>query len=278
MKTRFTIILALFLLSAVAGAQKLTIDSTSIPGAKIRYLDGEKVHVRADALPTFPGGEHEMQKFIRDNLIFRLEAQLKGIEGRVMIGFIVSKTGELSNYEVVEGLYPLLDEEAMRVIKKMPKVWTPGKLNGKTVPFYRKVPIIFKLGIDPDPISFYVGEKKIYTKVDSMPEYPGGITKMEYFIVDNLRSVRKYLDTEVEGQVAIGFVVSETGEVSNYEVVEKVHPLLDAEVLRVVKKMPKVWTPGRLNGQPVPVYSMVYLIFRQNLTQIIIREVNIRKQ
>lgn len=104
----------------------------------------EKPFITVEQMPTFPGGEVEMQKFIRDNLRYPVVAQEAGIQGRVTLRFVVSKTGTIENVTVVRGIDPSCDKEAVRVVKSMPK-WIPGKQNGLNVPVYFNLPIQFKL-------------------------------------------------------------------------------------------------------------------------------------
>lgn len=104
----------------------------------------EKPFVTVEQMPTFPGGEVEMQKFIRDNLRYPVVAQEAGIQGRVTLRFVVSKTGTIENVTVVRGIDPSCDKEAVRVVQSMPK-WIPGKQNGLNVPVYFNLPIQFRL-------------------------------------------------------------------------------------------------------------------------------------
>lgn len=104
----------------------------------------EKPFVTVEQMPTFPGGEVEMQKFIRDHLRYPVVAQEAGIQGRVTLRFVVSKTGAIENVTVVRGIDPSCDKEAVRVVQSMPK-WIPGKQNGLNVPVYFNLPIQFRL-------------------------------------------------------------------------------------------------------------------------------------
>ena len=84
-----------------------------------------------DQQPSFPGGTNALNTFIVSNLKYPVFAQEKGIQGRVVVKFIVEKDGSISNVEVDRSV-PGLDNEAMRVVKAMPK-WIPGQINGKAV-------------------------------------------------------------------------------------------------------------------------------------------------
>jgi len=97
-----------------------------------------------EKMPSFPGGEAAMMKFLSDNIKYPTIAQENGIQGRVYVNFVVSKTGEISNIKVVRGVDPALDQEAIRVVKSMPK-WEPGEQRGKPVNVSFMLPINFVL-------------------------------------------------------------------------------------------------------------------------------------
>jgi len=104
----------------------------------------EKPLYGVEQMPQFPGGEAELMKFIGDNLRYPAAASELGIEGRVTIRFVVSKTGQVTNVEVIRGLDPACDKEAIRVVKLMPN-WIPGRQNGRNVPVYFTLPILYRL-------------------------------------------------------------------------------------------------------------------------------------
>ena len=97
-----------------------------------------------DQQPSFPGGTNALNTFIASNLKYPVVAQENGIQGRVVVKFIVEKDGSISNVEVDRSVYPSLDNEAMRVIKNMPK-WIPGQINGKAVKVECSYPFVFQL-------------------------------------------------------------------------------------------------------------------------------------
>jgi periplasmic protein TonB len=95
-------------------------------------------------MPSFPGGETEMLKYLGKNIRYPAAAQRAGVEGLVVLSFVVSKTGEISEIQVIKNLGAGTDEEAVRVVKTMPK-WTPGKQNGRTVPVRYTLPVRFTI-------------------------------------------------------------------------------------------------------------------------------------
>ena len=97
-----------------------------------------------EVMPQFPGGQIAMLKYIMENIKYPEQAMKKGIQGRVVVRFIVEKDGSISNVRPALSVHPLLDKEAVRVVKSMPK-WSPGKQNGKPVRVRFNVPVMFKL-------------------------------------------------------------------------------------------------------------------------------------
>ena len=98
-----------------------------------------------EIMPEFPGGMDAFLDFLVKNVRYPIEAQKKGIQGRVIVVFVVNKDGSIAEPEVIQSLHPLCDIEAKRIIMAMPK-WKPGFENGQPVRVKYTVPILFKLG------------------------------------------------------------------------------------------------------------------------------------
>ena len=103
-----------------------------------------KVYQVVEQMPQFPGGPAAMMKFIADSLRYPSVVCTGGVEGRIVVRFVVDCKGNIVNPLVVRSVDPLLDREAIRLVKSMPK-WIPGRQNGKPVCVIYKVPIRFKL-------------------------------------------------------------------------------------------------------------------------------------
>lgn len=97
-----------------------------------------------EVMPVFPGGEGELMKYIANNLKYPEDAIKKKIQGKVICRFIVTELGEISEVTVLRSLDASVDDEAIKVLKQMPK-WTPGQQNGKNSKVYYVLPITFKL-------------------------------------------------------------------------------------------------------------------------------------
>lgn len=94
--------------------------------------------------PQFPGGEEALLKYISENIRYPAEAIENNIQGRVVVQFVVTKTGAVSEVRVLRGKYPDIDREAVRVVKSFPK-FIPGRMNGHAVNVWYSLPIQFKL-------------------------------------------------------------------------------------------------------------------------------------
>lgn len=103
-----------------------------------------KVYDVVDEMPSFPGGPSGLMTFLAQNMVYPVTAQENGVQGRVIVSFVVETDGSITNVKVARSVDPYLDREAMRIVKAMPK-WTPGKKDGKPVLVKYTVPVVFRL-------------------------------------------------------------------------------------------------------------------------------------
>ena len=97
-----------------------------------------------EEMPSFPGGEGKLLEYVATHIKYPQIARETGIQGRVFVGFVVEPDGSISNVKLLRGIGGGCDEEAMRVIKSLPK-WKPGKQRGKAVRVSYQIPVFFKL-------------------------------------------------------------------------------------------------------------------------------------
>lgn len=97
-----------------------------------------------EKMPEFPGGAAELMKYLRKNIKYPTICQEQGIQGRVVVSFVVNQDGSIVDPIVMKPVNPYLDKEALRVISTMPK-WTPGEQRGKPVRVKFTVPVTFRL-------------------------------------------------------------------------------------------------------------------------------------
>ena len=106
-------------------------------------VSGE-VYQRVDNMPEFPGGQGAMFRWLGENLKYPPIALEEDIQGRVVIHFVVTKTGEIADAKVAKSVNPALDKEALRLVRSMPR-FTPAKMQGKPVNCYYTLPVTFRI-------------------------------------------------------------------------------------------------------------------------------------
>lgn len=107
-------------------------------------IDDENIYETVDTMPQFPGGQTELEFFIANELRYPEVARKSGLEGTVIIGFIVDPYGEIYDITLIKGMQKSMDEEAIRVVQTMP-LWNPGQKNGKFVHCKVQVSINYKI-------------------------------------------------------------------------------------------------------------------------------------
>jgi len=122
----------------------IDIVAAPVAAAPIQEEEEQVIFQVVEEMPHFPGGEEALMKWLSENIRYPVIAQENGIQGRVICQFVVNSDGSIVDIQVVRGVHPSLDEEAVRVIKSMPK-WIPGKQRGKPVRVRFTLPINFRL-------------------------------------------------------------------------------------------------------------------------------------
>lgn len=135
-------IFAMFLTSVQA---RSTVNNPELlKDTTVNTAQTDKPFFSVEKMPEYPGGDKALMDFFFRNIRYPASAVEKKIQGRVTLRFVVNKTGNVENIEVIRGLNEACDAEAIRVIKLMPK-WIPGVQKGENVSVYFTVPILFKL-------------------------------------------------------------------------------------------------------------------------------------
>ncbi len=124
-----------------ANVQKKVVKTTK---ATKKTSANDKVYEVCEQMPTFPGGDAALMKYLSENVKYPALAIKAQEQGRVVVSFTVEKDGAISDVKVARSVTPSLDAEAVRVVKAMPK-WTPGKQGGQLVRVRYNVPVSFKL-------------------------------------------------------------------------------------------------------------------------------------
>lgn len=249
---------------------EITIDGPAQTDERpVAARDTTPVYTSVERVPEFPGGLEAFGKFLSTNIKYPAAAREQKIQGRVIITFVVERDGSLSNQRVVRGITGDLDNEALRVMKLSPQ-WKPGMQGNRPVRVQYSVPINFALAADEvkvdkpvtsaSALNGQVVSGPVFTSVEQVPEFPGGIEAFGKFLATNIRYPKAARDNNVQGRVIITFVVEEDGSLSNMKVVRGIGSGCDEEAVRVLSISP-AWKPGIQNGKKVKVQYSVPVSF-----------------
>jgi TonB family protein len=142
MKHLYISILLLMTIPLYSQENKANEYRTIIINGNELQTNGIDTIIIVNPMPEFPGGQRKMMEFLNRNLRYPETASKDNIKGKVVLRFSVSAQGEIGNIEVVKSVREDVDNEAIRVIKKMPK-WKPGEQHGKPVRVWYTLPISF---------------------------------------------------------------------------------------------------------------------------------------
>ena len=148
----------------------------------------EKTFDVVEQMPQFPGGPATMMEFLKENIRYPEEAQKKGLQGRVVVSFIVRKDGSIDNCHVARSVDPLLDAEAVRVIRSMPN-WTPGMQDGKAVAVRYNVPVSFRLDAVNDKPNDVIANQDVDIEVDGKLVDANQLQQIKSGEIDNITVV-----------------------------------------------------------------------------------------
>jgi TonB family protein len=204
----------------------------------------EEVFIVVEEMPQFWGGNEALIQFLVDSIQYPKIAMEKGIQGRVFCNFVVMSDGSVDDVKVVRGVDPVLDAEAVRVLKLMPN-WKPGKQRGVAVNVRYTLPVVFSLGNNESKVEVNkptaVGEKIMVTaQVQPSFIFPGGENAMLRFIANNIRYPVLAQEQSLQGLITASFNVSDAGKVTAVETNFNSGDMaiLSKEVVRVFQQMP----------------------------------------
>ena len=226
--------------------------------------DSDEVFRAVEQMPVFPGGDAALMKYIDSHLQYPPTAMENGIQGRVIVQFVVTKTGKIGDVKVVRGVDSALDAEAVRVVKTFPD-FIPGRSNGKPVNTWYTLPITFKLAHNQvstiTPSTQDNDSDEVFRAVEQMPVFPGGDAALMKYIDSHLQYPPTAMENGIQGRVIVQFVVTKTGKIGDVKVVRGVDSALDAEAVRLTKSFPD-FIPGKKNGRPVNVWYTLPITFK----------------
>lgn len=128
----------------VGGAVLKAKEEIAAPEPPKHVVEETKIFTVVEQMPMYPGGDAALMGYLHDNIKYPTVAAENGVQGRVVVGFVVERDGSITDVNILRGVDPSLDREAMRVVKSMPR-WNPGKQNGSAVRVKYQVPVSFRL-------------------------------------------------------------------------------------------------------------------------------------
>lgn len=208
--------------------------------------------------------------YVSQNLKYPPLAKENGIEGNVVINFVVDATGQVTRAKIVKDIGGGCGEEALRVVQQMP-VWQPGRNGGKTAAVEMNLPVSFRLpkpdpkpeegknGVDAAQEVLQVAEEMPVFAPDQCEEltdnnarFQCGLKHLIQYIGQRLNYPAAAKENNLQGTVVVGFIVDQEGRVKDAKIVRDIGAGCGEEALRVIRSMP-LWQPGREKGKNVGV-------------------------
>jgi bla regulator protein BlaR1 len=226
-----------------------------------------------DEVPVFPGCENaedkracfqeKIQEHIRKHFNYSAEAQEKGIQGRVSIMFTMGTDGDIHNVKM-RGPNPLLENEAERIIKRLPKM-EAGMHKGVAVNVPFAIPITFKLEEEQKE-----DKEATFSKIDEVPVFPGCEDatdkracfneKMQEHIRKNFRYPEVAQEAGIQGRVNILMTIDRNGNLANLKL-RGPSEVLEDEAGRIIRRLPKM-EPGKQEGVAANVIYAIPITFK----------------
>lgn len=188
----------------LTAAALLSIATTAVAPAALSQSTN-KPYTYVEQMPAFKGGDAELMKFLGTNIKYPEDAHKAGVEGLVVVAFVIDTDGSVKDPQIVKPLSTSTDAEAVRVIKMMDDKWEPGKQSGKVVPVKYTVPIRFAIKDAPADTS----------APDQQPQFKGGQQALMQIINQHLKMPEEAKQEHLNARVVVKFTVEKDGSISN---------------------------------------------------------------
>jgi TonB family protein len=230
--------------------------------------------------PSPAGGMAGWNKYLSENLRYPPNAQRKGIEGTVIVAFVVNTDGTTTDIQILRSVGGGCDEEVIRIVQGSPK-WTPGMQRGTPVRTRMRLPLRFMLGgtdtsrdstevsLNAVPLppatdgqdSIQEGAALFFDVVDTPPSPVGGFEAWSRHLSENLTYPTSARMKGIQGTVLVSFIVNTDGTIEGIELVQGIGGGCDEEAIRIIKSSPS-WTPGMIKGKAVRTRMKIPIGFR----------------
>ena len=214
--------------------------------------------------PLFANGkdENEFSRWVFEHIKYPAEAKTKRIQGRVVASFVLNHEGNVTEVQILRGVHPLLDAEAIRVLDSSPKWERPGMVNGKKVSVKYNFPLNFALGHNSH-IQVRQSDGPQDNEIESAIFANGkGENEFVLWVFKQITYPKIAKEQGIQGKVVASYELSEDGTVTNAKILRGVDPSIDAEAIRVLESSPKWEKPAMKNGKPVKVSYVIPLNFQ----------------
>jgi TonB family protein len=238
------------------------------------------VYEVVETQPSPAGGMAGWNKYLSENLRYPPNAQRKGIEGTVIVAFVVNTDGTTTDIEILRSIGGGCDEEVIRIVQGSPK-WTPGMQRGTPVRTRMRLPLRFMLGgtdtsrdstevsLNAVPLppatdgqdSIQEGAALFFDVVDTPPSPVGGFEAWSRHLSENLTYPTSARMKGIQGTVLVSFIVNTDGTIEEIELVQGIGGGCDEEAIRIIKSSPS-WTPGMIKGKAVRTRMKIPIGFR----------------
>ena len=228
--------------------------------------DEDRPFLIAEKMPSFQGGDlNTFRTWVQSHIQYPAEAAKQNIQGRVVVTFEIKADGSLSNLQVLQSPNELLSAEACRVINSAPAgAWTPGEQRGQKVSVKYTLPVDFRTDKAKETTARTASDDEPFVVAEVMPAFQGGdLSAFRSWVQMRIKYPQEAMKQEIQGRVAVAFIIEKDGSVSNIRVVQSPDKLLSDEACRVIESTPAgAWTPGKQRGQTVRVKYTMPVEFR----------------
>lgn len=207
------------------------------------FFQDDFFHFDNQQIAQFPGGEAAFEQYLADNLHYPRAAKRHDIEGVVVVQFTVAKDGSIVRPSIKQSLGYGCDEEALRVVQKMPR-WQPAARYGQTIEATYNMPISFQAVIS-----------------ESKAAFKGGNGALNRYLAQHIVYPTDAIYEGMEGTVMVSFWVTKSGKIKRPSIHRSLYPSLDAEALKVVKRMPN-WIAATRNKKKVNQHCVMPIVFK----------------
>ncbi|ALI99630.1 energy transducer TonB [Rufibacter tibetensis] len=230
-------------------------------------IPNSKIYISVEEMPEFPGGFDSLSYYIKSNFGTPRYQYTEDSLATLNISFVVDYIGFVQDVEVLSRVHPLVDENAVNLIKGMPQ-WKPGKQDGATVNVKYTIPIrvpapkpVPSFLRDKLPFGNYTYDKEAYETgvfldIEKRPQFLKGDKSFRAYVKQNYQVPKEAAKQKIDGTAKLSFIVSPAGQITKIKALSELGHGIEQNLIEVLEKMPK-WQPGSYKGQPQKVKRTV---------------------